>query len=136
TQDSITYQWQSCASGDPTCSSPSDIGGETSSTFLIPATTLDGDYLRVAETAHKTGYADDTRFSTPVGPVLSGSIANDTAPTISGGTPAVDGSVTVTDNGGWTPTADSYAYLWQSSPNGSTWSTATGSGAATSTYTV
>lgn len=61
---------------------------------------------------------------------------NTGAPTVVG-TPAVGSTLTAT-NGGWKGSgAITYAFQWQSSPNGTSgWTAAPGSGATTSSYTV
>ncbi|HXY80011.1 MAG TPA: S8 family serine peptidase, partial [Gaiellaceae bacterium] len=55
--------------------------------------------------------------------------------TDAGGAPTVGQTVHAT-TGTWTNSPTSYAYQWQSSTNGTTWTSATGAGATTSSYTV
>lgn len=59
-------------------------------------------------------------------------LANTVAPVVSGTT--VTGSVLSVTNGTWSTTA-TYAYRWESSTNGTTWSTIAGATASTFTLT-
>ena len=73
---------------------------------------------------------------TPISIQGAAAPVNTAAPTMVG-TPAVRSTLTAT-NGGWTGSgAITYAFQWQSSPNGSSgWTGAPGSGATTSSYMV
>ena len=136
------YNWQRCTTSDcDTASGNTAISVGTGSTYT-PSSADVGYYLRVQVTASNTqgayagtstiassavtAYAMGAAPSAPSTPVLStNSPVNGTSLNISSGATTSTG----------TPSASSYDYTWQDSPDGSAWSTATGAGATSSTYT-
>jgi RHS repeat-associated protein len=116
----ITYQWQSA----PDNATWSNIVYATANIYTPPAlgsTT----YYRVAVTSGYTAYSSSTQVT--VGPeVFPGSIAPSNVMILSGGNPGlISGDPAGGGNG-------SFSYQWQSSTNGSTWTSI--SGATTLTY--
>ena len=57
-------------------------------------------------------------------------------PTTDAGSTLTVGQTVHATTGTWTNSPTSYSYQWQNSANGTTWTTASGSGATTSSYTV
>ncbi len=117
-----TYQWQRSTDNG---SSWTNIANATSSR-LIPADADVATFLRVLVTATNP-YGTATIASGPVGPVSSGAPKNIQAPVING-TPRQGQVLTVSSD--WNPAGTTYAYLWERSADGKSWSTvasATGS---------
>jgi hypothetical protein len=123
------YEWQVSTNGTDWAAALGD-GGD-SSEYDVDLTD-DNQFLRVKVTATNDGgstiaYSDAT------------SLVDILAPT-SSAEPQVTGTIeigrTLTASSGTWDYATDYAYAWQSSADGSTWETAPGEGAASSTYTV
>ena len=127
---SYSYQWQTSANGSSGWSSASGSGATTSS-YTVAAADL-SDYLRVTVTATNAG-GSASASSGATGAVLPAAPAGG-VPTITG--TAQVGQVLTANHGTWTNSPTSYGYQWQHSTNGTTWTTASGSGATTSSYTV
>ena len=106
---SYAYRWQDCNSSGGNCS---DIGGATSSTYVITDADL-GSTLRarvIASNAAGSAFA----LSAPTAVVTDTSSAvpaNTALPIISGS--AVQGQRLTTSNGEWTNTPTGYVYVWQ-----------------------
>jgi len=128
--DSPTYQWQVSDDGSGNWTSASGSGATTDAYTVADADA--GKYLRVVVTAHNRQHTTDQASDATT--VVIGQPANTELPAISG-TAGVGQQLTATQ-GTW-DNADTYAYQWQVSADGSTgWATATGSGADTASYTV
>src|SRR5205814_7327590 len=80
TASSTTYQWQ-VATGTGGPWSPASGTGTTSATYTPAAGDL-GKYLRLIETGHLTGYANDPQTSNTSGPVAAATFTSATAPVI------------------------------------------------------
>ena len=123
------YEWQVSTDGADWTAALGD-GGD-SSDYDVDLTD-DNKYLRVKVTATNDGgstdiYADASGLVDILAPTSSA------APQITG---TVEIGSTLTASTGTWDFATDYAYVWESSADGSTWTTAPGSGAATSSYTV
>jgi hypothetical protein len=124
---SYAYQWQTSADGITF----SPISGATSSVYVIPSSQI-GRYIRSSVIA-SNGAGNATAFSTSTSVVAGTPPSNNSAPLVSGA--ANDGQTISGSIGSWSGTATiSYAYQWQSSPDGITWSDI--ASATTSTYTI
>ena len=122
---SYAYVWQRSFDGG---SSWTAIAGATASTYAPSASDL-GARLRVTVTAtNPYGVASST--SADVGAVASGAPVTTNPPVITG-TPRRGQVLTV--NSAWSPGGTSYAYQWQRSTDGTTWTTI---GANASTFTL
>ena len=122
---SYAYVWQRSFDGG---SSWTPIAAATASTYAPSASDL-GARLRVTVTATNP-YGVASATSTDVGAVASGAPANTNPPVISG-TPRRGQVLTVSS--AWSPGGTSYAYQWQRSTDGTTWTTI---GANASTFTL
>jgi len=124
TNGTFTYQWQSSTDG----SAWTNIASATSSTFALTGTET-GKYIRVQVTnSISSGAISGTAYS--VATVKIGAPSNTALPVISG-TLRIGSAQSVT-TGTWTNSPTSYAYQWQSSTNGVSWTNI--GGWATSTY--
>jgi type II secretory pathway pseudopilin PulG len=126
------YQWQVSANGTTGWTSASGTGNTTASHTV--ATADAGKYLRVQVTA--TNSVSPVTAVSAATAAVTAAPANTALPSVSGA--AVAGSALTASSGSWvgfpTPT---YAYQWQVSANGTDgWTSATGTGNATSAYTV
>jgi hypothetical protein len=124
------YEWQVSVNGQDGWTDALGDGGDTAE-YDVDLTD-DNKYLRVKVTASNDGgstdvYVDATGLVDILAPTSS------EAPQVSG---TVELGRTLTASTGTWDFATDYAYAWQSSADGSTWETAPGSGAATSSYTV
>ena len=125
TNGTFTYQWQSSTDG----SAWTNIGSATASTYALTGTET-GRYIRVQVTnSISSGAISGTAYS--VATVKIGAPSNTVLPVISG-TLRI-GSVQSVTTGTWTNSPTSYAYQWQSSANGVSWTNI--GGWAPSTYT-
>lgn len=101
---SVAYQWQRDAG-----SGFADISGATATTYTLTAADQ-GAAIRVhviAANASGSGAAD----SAAVGPVISATPVNTTAPVVSGTT--AGGQILLATRGSWYPAGTSYSYQWQ-----------------------
>jgi hypothetical protein len=96
----VAYQWR--ADG-------ADVPGATGPTFTVGEEQL-GQRLRVRVTASKLGYPTATATSLRTARVVSGTLTNNRASSITG-EPVVDGTLTA-DPGGWTPAPDKLSFQW------------------------
>jgi surface antigen len=96
----VSYQWR--AGG-------LDVPGATGPAFTVGEAQL-GQRLRVVVTASKPGYPTTTASSARTAPVLRGTLASSTAPSISGD-PVVDGALTAAA-GSWEPAPDAVTFQW------------------------
>ena len=123
----ISYQWQT-SPDNSTWATATGIGA-TTSTYTPSSTTAGTTYYRVIISATGNGCSPVTSNSAKV--IVSPQITISSQPQATnectGGTNTV--SVTVTGGSG------TISYQWQTSPDNSTWTTATGTGATTATYT-
>ena len=124
--NSYGYQWQHSSDGGTTWTNISGASASAYTLGLADEKTL----VRMQVTASNVD-ATITAVSTAVGPVIGDLPANVLAPTVSG-TPQ-RGSALSASPGTWSGIGDSYSYQWQSSPNGTTWTTI--GGATSATYT-
>jgi len=85
------------------------IAGAVASTYKVVAADV-GAKLKVSVTGTKSGYAQATVASAPVGPVVKGTFVNRWAPGINGY--AKVGYKLYAGRGGWTPTPTKYSYQW------------------------
>ncbi len=122
---SYAYVWQRSFDGGASWTA---IAGATGSTYTAGASDL-GARLRVTVTATNP-YGVASATSADVGAVASGAPANTNPPVISG-TPRRGQVLTV--NAAWSPGGTTYAYQWQRSADGTTW---TNIGANASSYTL
>jgi len=119
TATAYAYQWQRSTDGGTTWT---NISGATSATYSAGAG--DGNaYLRVVVTASNSN-GQSSATSASVGPVALEVPVDTTAPSVTGAT--VQGQTLVTNPGAWSPAATAYAYQWQRSADGTTWTTITG----------
>lgn len=129
--DPFTYRWFTCTTTSfATCTV---VSGETGSTYT-PQVADVGRHIRSEVTASKNGGATVAISDATLDMV--GQLDNTAVPTIDDTTPTVGQTLDATD-GTWsdTPTA-TFAYLWETSTNGTDWDPATGAGATTSQYQV
>jgi len=124
------YEWQVSVNGQDGWTAALGEGGD-SADYDVDLTD-DNKYLRVKVTASNDGgstdvYVDATGLVDILAPTSS------EAPQITG---TVELGRTLTASTGTWDFATDYAYVWESSADGSTWETAPGSGAVTSSYTV
>ena len=106
------------------------IDGATTSTYVLRAADL-GKFVKVTATGKKAGYVDTPRSSLATIAVAAATFTTIPVPTVSG--TAKVGETLTANEGTWSPTTDSYTYVWSSS------ATATGtyapiSGATSRTY--
>jgi hypothetical protein len=122
---SYTYQWQSSANG----TTWTNISGATGATY-VPATSVESDRVRVIVTAvNPFGSAGATSAATAA--VARSAPAVTAAPVVSGN--AKVGSVLTATSGTWSGLGNAYAYQWQRSSNGTTWTAIAGATGATYT---
>ncbi|MGO9754167.1 MAG: hypothetical protein ACLP22_22345 [Solirubrobacteraceae bacterium] len=116
---SYGYQWQSSPDGKTWTA----ISRATSRTYT-PQVADVGNYLQVQVTA-SNAYGQATASSEATATqVSSGVPANTVAPTTSGR--VMQGKVLTARAGTWKPAGKSYAYQWQSSSDGKTWTAING----------
>jgi hypothetical protein len=121
-----TYQWQRSSDGFTW----SPISGAAASTYTLVAADI-GTEVSVTVTA-TNAYGQASGTSALIGPVLSSAPANLSPPTVTG-TAQRTNTLTATQ-GWWSGAGVNYAYQWQRSADGSTWTSI--NGATTSTYTL
>jgi subtilisin family serine protease len=127
---SYTYQWQVSANGASGWSNASGAGA-TTPTYTVAAADV-GNYLQVTVTAtNPAGSASAS--SAPTSAVLPLAPAGG-VPTIAG--TAKVGQVLTASPGTWSNSPTSFGYQWQRSTNGTSWTSPSGSGATTSSYTI
>ncbi len=125
--NTYTYQWQSSADGSVTWT---NIIGASAAKYTVQVAD-EGHELRVQiTTSNVDGLA--SADSTPTVAVVAVPPVNSSLPKITG--TALFGDTLHATTGTWTSSLTSYVYQWQSSPDGSTWTSI--SSASTSTYTV
>jgi hypothetical protein len=128
----LTYQWQEAqAATGPWAGLP----GATGSTYT-PAAADFGAYLRVVVT-DETADGAASAASSAAGPVVVGTPANTSAPTVTDASSgiATDGDTLTATPGSWGPTGDTVTYAWQrSGDGGNSWANITG--ATESAYTL
>ena len=112
---SYAYVWQRSFDGGASWTA---IAGATGSTYTAGASDL-GSRLRVTVTATNP-YGVASATSADVGTVASGAPVNTNPPVING-TPRRGQVLTV--NSAWSPGGTTYAYQWQRSADGTTWTT-------------
>jgi hypothetical protein len=127
-----TYQWQRC--DDATVGSCSNIGGATSSTYVLTATELTK-RVRVIVTATNADDAatQNSAITTAVIPAGSAPV-NNSLPAVTG-TAEVGQSLT-SDAGSWTPTSPAVAYAWMRCTDTTTGSCSPIASAASATYLI
>ncbi|MGO9961445.1 MAG: hypothetical protein ACLP50_36640 [Solirubrobacteraceae bacterium] len=124
---SYTYQWQSSVDGGVTWP---DINGASAAKYTV-AVADEGHELRVQVTTSDVD-GPASADSAPTAAVAAVPPINSSPPKTTG---AAKLGVTLHATAGvWTGSPTSYAYQWQSSPDGSTWTDI--SSASASTYTV
>ena len=124
--NSYTYQWQRSADGI----SWTNISSATTSTYVVDKVD-ESDRLRVMVTvANPDGTASTPSAATIVVPT-SPPVAT-TAPSFVG--TAQRGNVLTAMQGTWSAVGNAYSYVWQRSPDGTTWTNITG--ATGLTYTL
>ncbi len=123
---SLTYQWQRSADG----STWATIAGASGASYTLSVAD-EADSLRVIFTA-TNGYGSASATSQPVGPVHSNPPVVSANPTLTG-SPQRTFTLTATQ-GTWSGPQNTYAYQWQHSPDGSTWTNI--AGAASARYTL
>jgi hypothetical protein len=119
----ITYQWQSSPNG----TTWSNIGSATSLTYSPGTLTATTHYRRLATSQNCVNVPSNVVVKT-VTPVLTAGAIGSNQTVCSNVTPATITSTTDPTGG-----TGSYSYTWESSPNGSIWTTV--SGATSSTFT-
>ena len=119
---SSDFGWAWSISGSAT-GTYAPIAGATASTYVLQAADS-GKFVKVTVTGKKSGYADTARSSVATVSVTPGTFATPPVPTISG--TAKVGQTLTANEGTWSPTTDSYTYVWSSA------ATATGTYAAIS----
>ena len=118
TPTSYGYQWQRSADSGSTWT---NIAGATNSSYVPVAADI-GDQLQAIVTgANQFGSA--TATAAAVGPVASGAPRNTVAPAISG---SPEQGQVLNVNSTWNPAGTSYAYQWQRSSDGATWTNIAG----------
>ncbi len=111
------YQWQREITGGQWVS----VSSMTNPTYVLEPSDV-GTSVRVQVAATNS---DGTTYAwTTLGPIKSGVPALSAAPVIAG--TAARGTALTVSAGSWSPAATSYAYQWQHSANGSTWTSITG----------
>ncbi len=111
--DSYTLQWQRSADG----TTWTNIAGATSASYLLGLAD-EGDTVRLTVTAtNPDGTA--TAASPPTAAVTATPPVNTTAPAVSGS--AVRGQTLTATVGTWLGIGNGYAYQWQRSADGTTW---------------
>ena len=130
TDAGYAYEWQVSANGQDGWTAALGEGGDTAE-YDVDLTD-DNKYLRVMVTATNAA-ASGEAVSSATAQVAIPAPTSSAPPVISG--TAEIGSTLTASTGTWDFATD-YAYVWESSADGSTWETAPGSGAATSSYTV
>jgi hypothetical protein len=130
----FTYRWQLSTDNVTFTNVPGSAGTATTYTPSAGDFTPTDKYLRVQVTGTLTGYTTTTQNSASA-QIQAGTFTRNSAPTVSG-TPTVGGTVSAVVTGAWSPTPTTYTHQWQTSPDGTTWTNATGSGAITATYSV
>ena len=124
--NTYSYQWQDSTDG----TTWTDIAGATGATY--PLTTADeGSALRVVVTASNAD-ATVSAMSAATATVPASPPINTVAPVVTG-TAQRTGVLTATQ-GTWSGIGNTYAYQWQSSTDGTTWTPI--SGATAATYTL
>ena len=130
TDAGYAYEWQVSVNGQDGWTAALGEGGDTAE-YDVDLTD-DNKYLRVMVTATNAAAAVEAVSSATAQVAIP-------APT-SSAVPQITGTVeigrTLTASSGTWDFATDYAYVWQSSADGSTWDAAPGSGAATSSYIV
>jgi hypothetical protein len=125
----ITYQWQSSPDGSSGWANATGAGA-TTATFTPPSTTAGTTYYRVLVNASNSG-CGQVESNVAVAVIAPDIVITSQPSNVNecvGGTNQM--TVVVTGGSGF------ILYQWQSSPNGvSGWANATGTGAATATYT-
>jgi hypothetical protein len=102
----VSYQWQRSADSGTTFT---NIAGATSAAYTIAAAD-EGDIVRVLTTGTNVdGSVAAPSAATPV--IQAAPPVNTQVPALTG-TPSLGGTLS-TDNGSWSPGADSYTYAWQ-----------------------
>jgi hypothetical protein len=125
---SLSYQWQ-LSTDDSTWT---DITGATGVQYQVPAADP-GDYLRVQVTA--TDSIGSTTAASPASAQVTTLVPWSSAPPQITGT-ALNGQTLTASTGQWAPAAsEGYAYQWQRSADGISWTNITGQTAATYTLT-
>jgi hypothetical protein len=124
---SYAYQWQRSSDGGATWA---NITGATRSSYTVGVAD-EGASLRVAVTA-TNAYGQATAASPGVGPASANPPVNTAAPAVTGTTQRT--YVLTATRGTWTGPGLSYAYQWQRSADGTTWTAI--SGATGPTYTL
>ena len=124
------YEWQVSANGTDGWTAALGDGGDTAD-YDVDLTD-DNEYLRVEVTATNDG-GSTVAYSAVSSAVAILAPTSSEAPQITGTVEI--GSTLVASTGTW-DYATAYAYAWQSSADGTTWTTAPGAGAATSSYTI
>jgi hypothetical protein len=112
--DSYTYQWNRAG--------VAIVGDQAQrSTYVLVANDM-GQRITVTVTGKKAGYTDTPKVSAATAAIVAGTFATAPVPTISGTLKV--GETLTANEGSWSPTSDSYTYVWK-------WSaTATGTYAA------
>jgi hypothetical protein len=124
-----SYQWQSASTASGTYA---DISNATAKTYVLTATDV-GKFLKVTVVWQKSGSGDTPKQSAATAAVASGTFAAAIVPTITG-TKTV-GQILTAAEGTWSPSADSFKYVWKSASTASGTYTAI-SGATGKTYTL
>jgi hypothetical protein len=125
--NSYTCQWQRSTDGGNTWT---DIAGATGWAYTV-AVADEGAELRARVTATNAD-GPATAPSAPTAPAVGAPPVNTTAPTVAGA--ALRGTALASTEGAWSGVGNSYAYQWQRSADGTTW---TNIAAATgSSYTL
>jgi hypothetical protein len=107
TPTSFAYQWQRCDSDGSNCN---DIRGATSNAYTLTAADITHTVLVDVSASDLFASNDATSDPTPIVSSANGPVA-DVQPAISG--TAQVGQTLAVSNGSWTPTASTFAYLWQ-----------------------
>ena len=123
----VSYQWQS--SPDNSTWATATGTGATTATYTPSSTTAGTTYYRVIISATGNGCSPKTSNSAKV--IVSPQIAISAQPQATNECTGGTNTVSVTVAGG----SGTISYQWQTSPDNSTWTTATGTGATTATYT-
>src|SRR4051794_10743680 len=116
--NAYAYRWQRSTDG----STWTNISGATSGSYTLQVAD-EGATVRLLVTASNPD-ATVAAASQPTAPVQASRPANSAAPSIGGA--AQRGSTLSSDPGAWTGIGNTYAYQWQRSSNGSTWTNISG----------